>query len=123
MGSEKKAPVPRSTTRYSSSSSDQTLPKTVRNMPPEVRTAVRRKQNNEAKKRFREKQNVSDREMRVMVKDNDVEIERLQMHVSGLEKRLEGIRSEKDKRKGQKKAVLEGKGEFFEKSSFFGEPF
>lgn len=54
---------------------------------------------------------------------NELEIRRLEEYILKLEKRLEGIRNRKKKKNVKEGRVLGGTGEFFERTSFFGDAF
>eukprot|EP00737_Agarophyton_chilense_P005300 gb/GEZJ01007744.1/.p1 GENE.gb/GEZJ01007744.1/~~gb/GEZJ01007744.1/.p1 ORF type:complete len:206 (-),score=34.97 gb/GEZJ01007744.1/:112-729(-) len=76
------------------SSSMQELPKSVRNAAPELRTAIRRKQNNESAKRSREKKKLEEAEMFRKMQENDTRIGHLEQQV---EKLTAALMSEEEK--------------------------
>lgn len=98
------------------------LPRGVRHRPPEMRTEIRRKQNNDSAKRGRERRRVENEEIKSQVKNNTQRIKKLENQVGDLEATLKEKRKTKKRGKDKGSAGTEP-GEFFEQQKFFGDAF
>jgi len=65
------------------------LPRTVRGAPPELRGAIRKRQNSESAKRCRERKKIQNEEAQILSDMQSKSLERLEMVVSMLSKRID----------------------------------
>lgn len=98
------------------------LPRSVRNMPPEARLLIRRRQNNDSLRRGRERRRREDKAMRAKAKENEDAIRELEKRAASLQKELLEKRRLKEQRKVRKN-VIATPGEYFERCVTFGDPF
>lgn len=107
------------------------LPRSVRNASPDMRSAIRRQQNNESSRRSRARKRQEDEQIRVQVKIGEGRIKELEKQVSDLESTLQVKRTTKAKITGSKHVKRSGgrktvasPGEYFEPDQkFFGDAF
>lgn len=95
------------------------LPSSVRNAPPELRTSIRRKQNNESAKRSRERKRAEEAEMRRKMEENDVRIQHLEKEVETLTAALLNDVDPADGRSGRRNPPSSPST----KPGFYGDPF
>lgn len=114
-----------SSTRMGPSSS-QEVPDSVRTATPELRAAIRRKQNSESAKRSRERKKAEENEMRRKIEENSERISRLEKQVDSLAATLNAKRRIKRSEKEKNISNLEGEGRDSGSSSkhkSFADPF
>lgn len=108
------------------------LPNSVRNAPTEMRSAIRRKQNNESSRRSRARKKMKDTYMREVAEKNADRIAQLERQVNELERTLKEkkkLQTGMEKKESQlhqcDAAKLHSSGEYFERGDpkFFGDAF
>lgn len=78
------------------SSPTSVIPKSVRGAPPEMRLAIRRKQNSESMRRQRAKQRAEEDEMEMLLRENQARMARLEKRVENIETVVERRERRKD---------------------------